>query len=253
MLENRVGRPRQVAIETCVRSDCSDRIVGPKLPDAAGNIDVRLAALAGVICVSLTWGASLRAQDVPGCGALENAYGPYDYQDPVAKRDKLQIVETFHFTPGVESLQHGNTGTVLGDLKYTLRAFPNHHRALMAIARYALEGGRIPIDDPIPSADCYFERAIAFRPDDAAVHVIYANYLFKRRELEDARKQYEEALRLAPESAEINYVAGLYFVDIGDLARARKLAKVAYDSGYPLPGLKKKIAAAEVTRNAKSK
>lgn len=210
-----------------------------------GSGVVRLVALTVVACTSMLWSASLQAQDVPGCGALQNAYGPFDYRDPVNKRDNLPIVETFHFTPDVESLRHGSSGTVLGDLRYTLRAFPNHHRALKSIARYALAGGQFPIDDSIPSAECYFDRAIAFRADDASVRVIYANYLFKTGGREEARKQYEEALRLAPESVEINYVAGLFFVDIGDLERARKLAKMAYDNGYPLPGLRKKLAAAE--------
>ncbi len=198
-----------------------------------------------VACASLIWSVSLQAQEVPGCGALQNPYGPFDYRDPVSKRDNLPIVETFHFTQGVESLREGASGTVLGDLRYTLRAFPNHHRALRSIARYALEGGHFAYNDTIPSADCYFERAIAFRPDDEAVHVIYANYLFRRGELAQAREQYEEALRLAPGSVEINYVAGLFFVAAGDLVRARELAKIAYDGGYPLPGLKNKIAAAE--------
>lgn len=209
--------------------------------------------------MSLALSPLVRAQDVPGCGNLRNAYGPFDYRDPVNKRDNLPIVETFHFTPDVESLRHGNTGTVLGDLRYTLRAFPNHHRALAAIARYAIGGGRFPVDDSIPSAECYFLRAIAFTPDDAAVHVIYANFLFKTGEREKAREQYEDALRIEPESIEINYVAGLFFVDIGDLPRARKLAAVAYGGGYPLPGLKKRLEAAEAsdqrankqTRNAR--
>lgn len=214
---------------------------------------MRLAALSAVVCMSLAWGGSLRAQDVPGCGTLQNAYGPYDYRDPVNKRDNLRVVEAFHFTADVESLRRGTSGTVLGDLKYTLRAFPNHHRALTSIARYALEGGRISYDDSIPSADCYFARAIAFRPDDEAVRVIFANYLFRRGERAQAREQYEEALRLAPESVEINYVAGLFFVATGDLARAKKLAQVAYDGGYPLPGLKDKIAVAEASSKGKTK
>lgn len=212
-----------------------------------------MLALSTAVCISLAWALRLPAQEVPGCGTLQNAYGPYDYRDPVNKRDNLPIVENFHFTPDVESLRRGTSGTVLSDLTYTLRAFPNHHRALRAIARYALEGGHIPIDDSIPSVECYFDRAIAFRPDDAFVHVTYANYLFKRGELDDAREQYEEALRLAPDSVEINYVAGLYFVDAGDLVRAKALAKIAYDNGYPLPGLKKKIAAAEAARGRKPK
>ena len=214
---------------------------------------MKLVSLFVVAAASATWGARLYAQEVPGCGVLQNAYGPFDYRDPVNRRDNLPIVESFHFTPDVESLRHGRSGSVLGDLRYTLRAFPNHHRALKSMARYGLEGGQIPIDDEIPSVDCYFERAITFRSDDAAVHVIYANYLFKRGERKDARKQYEEALRLAPESVEINYVAGLFFVDIGDLERARKLAKMAYDNGYPLPGLRKKLVAAEAAGKSAQK
>ena len=209
---------------------------------------MKLATLA-IIAGSLTlaWNVSLHAQEVPGCGTLQNAYGPYDYRDPVDKRNHLPIVENFHFTPEVEALQRGRSGSVLSDLTYTLRAFPNHHRALRSIARYVHEGHPIPIDDYIPSVDCYFARAIAFRPDDAAVYVIYANFLFKSGDREEARTQYESALRLAPDSAEINYVAGLFFIDVGDLNRAKELAKVAYDGGYPLAGLQKKIAAAEAS------
>ena len=214
---------------------------------------MKLITLAAMACLGLALGGRALAQDVPGCGNLQNAYGPYDYRDPVNKRDKLPIVDTFHFTADVESLRRGSSGTVLGDLQYTLRAFPNHHRALRAMARYALGGGHFPVDATIPSADCFFERAVAFAPDDAAVHVIYANYLFKRGNREDAGRQYEEALRLAPESVEISYVAGLYYVDVGDLARARSLAKFAYDSGYPLPGLKNKLAAAEAAGSVKSR
>lgn len=165
----------------------------------------------------------------------------------------MPIVETFHFTPDVESLRHGRSSSVYGDLSYTLRAFPNHHRALSAMARYAIAGGRIPEDDSIPSVECYFRRAIAFRAKDEVVHVIYANFLFRTGAIDEARDQYEEALLLAPESIEINYAAGLFFVDTGDLARARKLAEVAYRGGYPLPGLKRKIAAAEASAKNKKK
>lgn len=214
---------------------------------------VRRIALIAFIGGLVVWGSPVHAQEVPGCGVLDNAYGPFDYRDPINKRDNLPIVERFHFTPDVESLRQGRSGSVIGDLRYTLRAFPNHHRALSAVARYGLAGGRIPDDDYIPSVDCYFERALAFRPDDAAVHVIYANYLFKRGERDDARKQYEEALRLAPESIEVNYAAGLYFADVGDLERARALAEIAYGNGYPLPGLRNKIAAADAATKGKAK
>ena len=185
------------------------------------------------------------AQLPPGCGSLQNAYGPFDYRDPEARAHKLEVVEKHHFTAEVESLVRGKSNFyAIGDIDYTLRAFPNHHRALNSVARYALQGGRFQ-SVSIPSADCYFQRAIAFRAEDDTVRMLYANYLAMRGDQIAAANQYEEALRLAPTSAEVNYNAGLFFVKQGDLARAKQHAKVAYDNGYPLPGLKSRIAAAE--------
>lgn len=202
---------------------------------------VLLLALLGV-SLGPVW-----AQPVTGCGSLSNAYGPFDYRDPEARGRPLYLVESTHFTTDVETLRRGASGPIAGDIDYTLRAFPNHHRALNSVARYALQGGRF-LNEQIPSADCYFKRAVAFRPDDEVVRMLYGNYLVKRGDRAEAERQYEEALRLAPTSPEINYNAGLFYVSKGNLARAKELAKVAYDSGYPLPGLKNKIAAAEAGR-----
>ena len=190
-------------------------------------------------------GAVADAQEVRGCGNLSNAFGPYDYRDPDARGYPLHIVEGAHFTPEVEALQKGHTGYLVGDLDYTLRAFPNHHRALNAISRYALLGGRGWTNPSVRSADCYFERAVAFRPDDETVHLLYANYLAKRGDVEGATKHYEEALRIAPSAPEVAYDAGLFFFKQGDMARAKDLARIAYAGGYPLPGLKNMIAEAE--------
>lgn len=208
----------------------------------------------GASCIIALLSAPLqdsRAQEVPGCGELENSYGPFDYRDALARSQKLRVVEDFHFTRDVQSLQRGASGSVISDLDYTLRAFPNHVRALSAISRYSLQGGTFL--DTIGSADCYFLRAIAFTPDDAGVHLVFGNYLYKRKKLKDAREQYEEAVRLDPESPEISYNAGLYFVEVGELEKARQLAKVAYDKGYPLPGLKNRLAAAEAAASGKKK
>jgi tetratricopeptide (TPR) repeat protein len=203
------------------------------------------AAILVAIFVGCTWGASAVAQEVPGCGSLTNAYGPFDYSDYGQRSKYLPVVEQYHFTPEVRMLQKGRSGTLIGDITYVLRAFPNHPAALDAMSRYVLRGGKFAPDDDIGSAECYFERAAVWAPQDPAVHVIYANYLFKRKKKDDARAHYETALKLAPESAEINYSAGLFFLDMGDLERAKQLAQVAYDRDYPLPGLKNKIAAAE--------
>jgi Tfp pilus assembly protein PilF len=192
-----------------------------------------------------------RAQEVPGCGDLENSYGPFDYRDPLVRSQKLRVVEDFHFTRDVQSLQRGASGSVITDLDYTLRAFPNHSRALAVMSKYALQGGGFL--DTISSAECYFLRAVAFAPDDAAVHLLYGNYLYKRKKLKEAREEYEAAVRLDPQSPEISYNAGLYFLEVGEIERARELAKIAYDQDYPLPGLKNRLAAAEAAASSKKK
>jgi tetratricopeptide (TPR) repeat protein len=203
--------------------------------------------LAVLIALVASMSTAAQAQEVPGCGSLENAYGPFDYRDPASRHTKLPIVEAHHFTQEVETLRAGKSSYLIGDLDYTLRAFPNHPRALLAVSRFELQGG-VFRPEYQPSADCYFQRALAFTEDDATVHLLYGNYLFKRKKLAEAKTHYEEALRLSPNSPEITYNAGLFFVDTGDLARAKELAKIAYDANYPLPGLQKKIASAEAAQ-----
>jgi len=181
----------------------------------------------------------------------------------------LHFVETYHFTAEVaRGSAHGqSTVHVIKDLDFTLRIFPNHYLALESVERYALSGGEFLAERP---GECYFKRAIAFRPDDSGVRIIYGNYLLRctklkkellrrrlqcagyddpaymdPRVLKAAREQYETALQLAPTSAEVNYNAALFYLDLNELSTAKRLASVAYGSGYPLMGLKKKLEAAE--------
>lgn len=204
------------------------------------RISARLALVALVFAV--LHGISF-AQEVPGCGNLQNAFGPYDFRDP-AQVKNLDLVERFHFTRPVESLERGQSSAEpLSDIVYTLRAFPNHHRALSSIARFQLRGGRFP--ENTFDAECFFRRAAAFAADDYTVHLLHGIFLAKQKRIEDARAEYETALRLAPDSVDVNYTAGLFFVEIGEIARAKQLAEIAYAAGYPLPGLRNRLAAAE--------
>lgn len=192
-------------------------------------------------------------QEVPGCGNLRNAFGPFDYRDP-ASRGNRQLVEDFHFNEKVRAMNpRGSTGDLIGDVDYTLRAFPNHHEALELISRYATSSGRKRWpNSSVPSAECYFARAMAFARDDAVVRLLYGNYLFKKDVKPEARKQFESALELAPDNIDVNYAAALFFLDLGEVDRARKLAKLAYDGGYPLQGLKRKLDELDARESRKS-
>jgi tetratricopeptide (TPR) repeat protein len=188
----------------------------------------------------LTAAGSAMAQDQRiGCGLLDNAYGPFDYSNPVHRRDNLPIVEHFHFTPSVESLRAGRSDTVAGDLDYTLRAFPNHHRALFSVARLQLQEKRA---NPLYyTADCYFDRAMRMAPEDGKVRMIYGIYLARKGEREAALVRYREALTLMPDSPEVNYNVGLLYSDMKQLELAKQHAIKAYKAGYPLPGLRNRL------------
>jgi tetratricopeptide (TPR) repeat protein len=175
------------------------------------------------------------------CGDLTNAYGPFDYR---TSRDKLVIVENVHFTQDVEALRGGSTGQLGGDLDYTLRASPNHARALIAMANL---GRRLNTSQPTGakySIPCYFDRAIRFAGDDPMVRLVYGTYLSRVGKQREAVDQLEVAAKLDPDNANIHYNLGLIYLDLKDYPKARENAKRAYDLGFALPGLRKRLEAA---------
>jgi tetratricopeptide (TPR) repeat protein len=215
----------------------------------------QFGAAVALALLACAWSPLLAAQgsdlqDIE-CGALENAYGPFDYTDAAERREKLPIVEQFHFNADVENLRRGQSSSIMGDLDYTLRAFPNHHRALNAMGRYQLNNPTAAVA-PYRSADCYFNRAIRFRPGDGTVRMIYGTYLFKRGEREAALKRYQEAVDLSPDSAEAHYNMGLLQVELKRFDAALVHAHKAYALGYPLQGLKNRLKRAGAWREPKA-
>lgn len=174
------------------------------------------------------------------CGPLTNAYGPYDYTNSQHRRQNLQIVETHHFDLNVETLARGKSGTVAGDLDYTLRAFPNHHRALRAMARYQIKNG-YGSQNGIRSMECYFDRAKRLNANDAEVYAIHGWYLHLRGELEGALAQYRQAEKLKPNAVDRDYKMGLLFFDMKRYDEARRYAERAYRRKFPDNGLKDKL------------
>ena len=180
------------------------------------------------------------------CGDLRppGQYGPFDYRTlPGEIRHR---VEDYHFTPDVESGKRGATGAQAGgDLDYTLRAFPNSPRALLAMSRYAT---RMKTERP-PGvrflAECYFERAIRFVPDDPMPRLLYASYLNDRKRTPEARTQLGEAERLRgdPSNFDFDYNLGLLYFDVGVYDKSFDAAKRAYALGAPLPALMNKLKA----------
>lgn len=187
------------------------------------------------------------------CGALANAFGPFDYRvdhfklppgDPYPHAYKLNLVEGAHFTPEVEALLRGKSTVLPGpDLDYTLRAFPNHHRALIALSRLA-DRTKLPAPAGLPrSIECYFDRAVRFVPTDPIVRLIFANYLVRRDRMSEARTHLEAALFAAGDNPFTHFNIGLVYLDAGDHEAALKQAHRAMELGFPRVDLKEKLTA----------
>jgi tetratricopeptide (TPR) repeat protein len=177
-----------------------------------------------------------------GCGPLENAFGPFDYR--TAKASEKQIVERNHFTESVAALRRGTTGALGADIDYTLRAFPNHPRALHAMMKLGEQEKRIKPVGANYTIDCYFERALRWAPDDPNVRMLTGMFLLKQGKRTEAVEQLEEARKMSKDDANVNYNLGLAYFDLKDYDKALEAAHKAYAGGFPLPGLRNKLQAA---------
>jgi len=185
------------------------------------------------------------AIDTVDCGSLENSVGPFDYRQHVLKakdrEDILYNVEVNHFNENVEFLRKGMTGSLGEDLGYVLRAFPNHHRALLSLYRLSARERSERISGlryPVP---CWYERAIELAPDDAKVRELYAAHLSRSGKNAAALAQYRAALDLGAADSNTYYNLGLLYFEIKEYDTALEYAQKAYAGGFPLPGLKDKL------------
>jgi tetratricopeptide (TPR) repeat protein len=179
----------------------------------------------------------------PYCGDLYQAgqYGPWDYTNNGHRTEKLPIVENYHFTAGVRNLIKGETDLLGADIGYTLTAFPNHHIALAALSKLSIREKDVrPLKAP-HSVECFFDRAIRFKPSDGIVRMIYGNYLVRVGRKSEAVEQLEVANKIAPDNANILYNLGLLHFNNKNYEEATMFAKQAYGLGFPLPGLRNKL------------
>lgn len=196
-------------------------------------------AIVALLCVPLL---SAGADAIAICGGSlgQNSWGrPLDFRSE-KDREYLKIIEPFHFTIEVENLQRGLTSPLPNDIHYTLMRFLNHPRALNSMATWQLRNGFREGQEYL-TVDCYFERAVAFVPDDPMVYLVWGNYLLRKKDYKQARSVYAEAERLDPENPEVHYNMGLLYIELGELDKAAASAERAYALGHPLPGLQMKL------------
>jgi tetratricopeptide (TPR) repeat protein len=166
-------------------------------------------------------------------------YGPFDYRTATAEQRAL--VENHHFTSQVQTLRSGVSGPLGADIDYTLRAFPNHPRALMAMVRL---GEREKLGQPRGAnytVECYIDRAIRYTPDDYTVRQIRGIYLSAQGKHGEAIEDFKAVVAAEPQNANAHYNLGLEYFETKDYDAARKQAKIAQELKFPLDGLEKML------------
>lgn len=207
--------------------DPDDVVAVDGCPLAKGRTLIhRLLAVATVALFAVTHGHAA----AQSCGPLPaGAYGPFDYR---YSRDKVGIVEQYHFTPKVEALIAGATGKIGGDIQYVLERFPNHHRALMSLFRLAKRYPSGHVDGMQYPVDCYFDRGVAFSRDDTVVRTLYALHLGRTGRASEGEHQLAVASNFAGENALSHYSIGAAYLELGRPDLAAMHAKRARELGY---------------------
>ena len=206
-----------------------------------------------VIAMFALAGAARAAQTaVPAnCGQLNpegssiGMYGPYDYTNPVHRKANLPLVESHHFSTDVELLRHGiTTKPPAPDLNYTLLAFPNHHRALVSLMNLAAREKTNKPKHMNFTVECFFDRAMRFKPHDKRVRMLYGVYLMRNNKDREALAQFDSAEEALKGDPNFHYNRGLLHVELKDWDKAADDAAVAYRAGFNLPGLRDKLTRA---------
>jgi tetratricopeptide (TPR) repeat protein len=172
------------------------------------------------------------------CTGLPSNYGPFDYTNYDHKKNKLGIVERYHFSPRISALHNidKKAKNLYQNIDYTLRAFPNHHKALNSMMRLRLNSKRW-FGTPM---ECYFKRAVTINKGDGISHLLFAIYLHRLGKYKDAEVEYKKAEKLT-HSTELYYNYGLLLANLKRYKEAVPYAEKAYRRGYPFPGLKDQL------------
>ncbi len=186
-----------------------------------------------------------------GAASVETCPNDYDFANAMDFLDpkyqpQIRGIERNHLNSDVENLVRGqSTASPGGDLRFILSSIPNHPRALAALMRLAtVERTETPTESGPYTVRCWLHRATIFSPLDGTAFLMYGVYLARNAQPRDALGQLEQAATLLPNNAEVEYNLGLIHLNLKNYDAARLHGQRAYDLGYPLPGLRRRLAAA---------
>lgn len=199
-----------------------------------------IVALLSLTMLHIAAGAK-PAPSPAGCGEAFNTYGPFDYRS--AQPSQRFIVESVHFTPGVESLTRGATGPFGHDIGYTLAVFPNHPRAVLSMERLAERQKADPPQGAAMTIDCYYGRGMNFAPDDLVFRMLHVNSLIRRKRFDEAQRFLDYVVTQAADNPMTHFNAGMLYMDMSNYERALIQAHRAMALGLLRPELRDRLTA----------
>jgi tetratricopeptide (TPR) repeat protein len=199
-----------------------------------------LHRVSALIALALASGLAAAQTYPAACGAPAPVRGDY-----IGDRRQLEIVERYHFTPAVQALVAPAGGGRIGaDIDYTLRSFPNHHRALVAMRRLAERDRRDPPVGAGTTVECYFVRATIFRRDDTVARMLYADYLIDRNRTAEAVAQLKTVETQVEDNPSALHNLGLLYAKMKDYKAALGFAHRAMALGSTRTDLREQLVAA---------
>lgn len=159
----------------------------------------------------------------------------FDRSDSVLLQ-QLSNVERYHTagcTDGVKTRQYE---PALADCEFILRYFPNHPKALLAVADicFAWKNSRC-------NPDPYFDAAIAVNPNISGTYSTRGIYLLRAGRVDNAIASLKQAAAIDPNSINAHYNLGLAYFEAKQYDLANASAQRAYLLGAPVPGLRDRL------------
>jgi predicted Zn-dependent protease len=118
------------------------------------------------------------------------------------------------------------------DIGYTLKSSPNHHRALLTLVNLGAKTKSLQPGALEYSIECWFDRALRYRPDDNIVRMIFAQYLVQIGRAPDAKQQLTFATSAAGDNPLTHHNIGLVYFEMGEFDMALVQAHEARKLGF---------------------
>ena len=133
--------------------------------------------------------------------------------------------------------------TSIGELNFDLSRTPAEHLMYAEIITQ-IGLAKLEQNDRVGALES-FDQAIASRPEQGSAYQGKALLYWRQGKFPEAREVLVEGnAATGGRSAELHYFLGLVLVDLKNYPEARVSAVRAYALGYPLPGLREKLARA---------